>query len=212
MKNTLTALFNIRPGEEKTAALLLLHSFFIGITVIFTETAAYTLFITKFRIENLPLAYIASACVIVMIGYIYSKTERYVSCSTLFVLTLSFLFVCIICAYISALMIKSGAVAIGMIICFNIISVLGELEFWGLAGRLLTVRQGKRLYGLIGSGESAAGIIGGFSVPFLLEKIGGTEHLLAVSAIGMLFCIAILFFITREFEKQLSAPDEEKKE
>jgi len=212
LKNTLTALFNIRPGEEKTAALLLLHSFFIGITVIFTETAAYTLFITKFRIENLPLAYIASACVIVMIGYIYSKTERYVSCSTLFVLTLSFLFVCIICAYISALMIKSGAVAIGMIICFNIISVLGELEFWGLAGRLLTVRQGKRLYGLIGSGESAAGIIGGFSVPFLLEKIGGTEHLLAVSAIGMLFCIAILFFITREFEKQLSAPDEEKKE
>ena len=59
--------------------------------------------------------------------------------------------------------------------------VVLNLEFWGLAGQLMNVRQGKRLFGLIGTGELIAGGLAGLAVPTLVAHLG-TPNLLVLSA------------------------------
>ena len=63
--------------------------------------------------------------------------------------------------------------------------VLLNLEFWGLAGNLMHVRQGKRLFGLIGAGELIAGAIVGADVSHPRRRhrdaepaahLGGVRH------------------------------------
>src|SRR5262249_61169352 len=51
--------------------------------------------------------------------------------------------------------------AFGLLFWLRVLAVLTNLVFWGLAERLFNVRQGKRLFSLIGSGGLAASILGG---------------------------------------------------
>jgi len=57
-----------------------------------------------------------------------------------------------------------------LMIWFEVVWALTSLEFWGLAGRLMNLRQGKRLFGLIGSGDMVATVIGGFSMSYFVAS------------------------------------------
>jgi hypothetical protein len=74
--------------------------------------------------------------------------------------------------------------------------VLTSLVFWGVAERLFNVRQGKRLFSLIGAGELAASILGGFATPLLVPVLG-THNLLLVSALSLIACLGLLIVTLR---------------
>src|SRR4029079_9207757 len=77
---------------------------------------------------------------------------------------------------------------------YRVLSILTDLEYWAVAGRLYDLRQAKRLFGFIGPGEVVARIIGSFSVPLLL-RVQGVPTLLVFSAVALLFCIILLRLI-----------------
>ena len=52
--------FNIRSGEQRSTALMLVHSFFMGISTVFFETAASALFLAQFEATALPFVYLAA--------------------------------------------------------------------------------------------------------------------------------------------------------
>ena len=64
----------------------------------------------------------------------------------------------------------SGAawLVFGVFLWYRVLSILTDLEYWAVAARLYDVRQSKRLFGLIGSGEVIARTAGSFSIPFLV--------------------------------------------
>ena len=76
------------------------------------------------------------------------------------------------------------------------------------------MRQGKRLFGLIGTGEIIAEIIAGLSVSLLVRLLGhnGTTHLLLFSTLGMAACLGILIYITRKMARRISEPEEEEED
>jgi AAA family ATP:ADP antiporter len=92
-------------------------------------------------------------------------------------------------------------------IWYEVLWTLTGLEVWSLAGRLFTVRQGKRLFGLIGAGEWVTIIVGGFLVPGLVELLG-TLNLLLVAAGGIAGALGLLVHITRSFADPISASAE----
>ena len=81
---------------------------------------------------------------------------------------------------------KSNPDIFGIMIWNDVHWTLMNNAFWALAGLLLDVRQGKRLFGVIAIGDIVAGMVGGFSVP-LFMKGGGTFFLLLLSA-----CVTIV--------------------
>lgn len=206
--NTLSSALNIRPGEGRLTVLLLLHSFGLGAATVSFTTAASALFLAAFDVGKLPYVYIGSAAVVVLAGFLYNKLQTRLPFSTLRIATLVFLLVTVCAFRLGLWLIESQWLAFALMFWLRMLIVLGNLEFWGLAGRLFNVRQGKRLFGLIGSGELTANIVGGFATP-LLVMLFGTSNLLFISAAGLSFALVLLLITIQGYGDQLDSPHDE---
>ena len=72
LRQTLSSLLNLRPGDGWPLLILLGHSFLKGAARVLLETPANTLFLSRFSIEKLPLVYVATAVVCTVIGLVYA--------------------------------------------------------------------------------------------------------------------------------------------
>lgn len=212
MLQRLALALNVRPEEGRLVSLLLIHSACLGMANIFMGTASNALFIEHYGAESLPYIYIAVAIVVSVIGSLYARLETKLPFSLLLIGNLATLLTGVIVLRV-ALFSEVSAVIIVLRIWMDVIWILSSLEFWGLAGRLFDLRQSKRLFGLIGSGDIAAKIAGGFSVTGVVALIG-TENLLFVSATGIGLSLFLLTMIIGAFGRELKtapAPPTKKK-
>jgi len=85
---TLLAAFNIAPDEGVPVALLLSHSFFMGLAGVFFYTAASAIFLMTFAPTALPFVYMASAGFVALCGFLYAQLEARLPVSRLFLATL----------------------------------------------------------------------------------------------------------------------------
>ncbi|MCZ6677134.1 MAG: Npt1/Npt2 family nucleotide transporter [Candidatus Poribacteria bacterium] len=208
-KNTIATILNLQPEENRLVRLMLIHSFFIGIAQVFTATVASTLFLSEFDASMLPYTYIGVAVFVTLIGFIYAKLHAYLPFSTLLIVNLSAMFVSLF-GFRLLLLFDSQWVVLAFYIWSYVVWIALNIEFWGLAGRIFTIRQGKRLFGLIGSGEVVSIILGGFSASALVKFVG-TPNLLLVSASGIGLSLILLTYITRAYADGLLLPEEETK-
>lgn len=74
--------------------------------------------------------------------------------------------------------------------------MLSNMEFWGMSAILLDIRQSKRLFGIISSGEFTAKLLGYLSIPVLIKFIS-FNNLLIISAVGFFICLLILNVIIK---------------
>src|SRR5215210_5795865 len=63
----------VEPGEARPAALMLAHSFFMGLATVFFETAASALFLARFGSASLPYVYVAAALLNTAAGLAYTR-------------------------------------------------------------------------------------------------------------------------------------------
>ncbi len=80
---------------------------------------------------------------------------------------------------------------------------LANIVLWSTANRMFTVRQGKRLYGLIGAGEIVSAIAGGAAIPFLARFLR-TQDLLAFSVVGFLLTFLVFAVTAKSFRDRLA--------
>ena len=66
------------------------------------------------------------------------------------------------------------------------LNILAMLGFWGTAGRLFTLRQGKRLFGLVDAGLVIGIIISCYAIPVLLSFKFESHNILLISAASVL--------------------------
>ena len=190
-KPSLWSRFGVEPAEERSAALMLAHSAAMGFATVFFETAASALFLGSYGADALPKVYLAAAALSAVTGYVYSRVQTRVSFSSLMIGTLVSLMV-IVASFRGALFVTEAAgVFFLALVFYRVLSILTDLEYWAVAGRLYDLRQAKRLFGFVGTGEVVARIIGSFSVPLLLG-FGGVQNLLVLSALALFFCVIIL--------------------
>ncbi|GCL61305.1 cyclic nucleotide-binding domain-containing protein [Pseudaquabacterium pictum] len=183
------------PVEWRLTGLLFALSFCIsGLPRVYTQTAAHTLFIQAYGAQAMPWAYLAEALCVPLAGYAYLRFERVASLRGLLLGTLA--------AQIVALVLFRVGIAAGWplvagasIVYFEIEFVLSSLLLWGLANQLMTLRQGKRLFGYISAGEPVAIILCGVTLPLLLRGLSAADLFLLSAAgavLGMLLVVHIL--------------------
>jgi ATP:ADP antiporter, AAA family len=163
----------LRPGEGRTVWLLLLVSFLTGGAVVFSDTASNALFLSLFGAGSLPLVYITTACCTPIVGLAFTYTQRRWLLNRVLIGFNIGLFLSLL-GLVVGLHLSSQAdwFVFLTILWFRLYNVLGPLLFWSLASRLLDLRQGKRLFGLISTGESISRTIGYFSTSLLVQFIG----------------------------------------
>ena len=216
MLDKVLKLFNIRTEESNPFFWISLHAFFNGFIFVFFETVASTLFLSKYGTDILPYIYISSAGVIAVLGVVYSRLESKLSFTKLMLTNLFFILIVIFGLNCVATMTNAKWPALALFIFNEVLLVLMSLEFWGVAGRLFNVRQGKRLFGLIGSFEVIGSILGGLAVPYLLLLPGkmnlpgnSTAYLNYFSIIFLVLSIGALIRIIKKFSARLIIEEDE---
>jgi HEAT repeat protein len=211
MKPLWRGLFDILPGEGQLVFLLVAHSLFMGISLIVFETAACALFLARFPAESLPYTFIGTAFVVPLTGVVYNSLRNRLSTARLWTGTLLFLLAVPLAAVGVLHATESAWPSFVLMTLVIAMYALTALEFWSVAGRVLSLRQARRLYGLIGSGEVAAGILGGLAVAPMLKFVSVINLLLVVPA-GFFVCLVCLFGLLRIQHRRTGEAEEEEEE
>jgi CRP-like cAMP-binding protein len=201
----LLAFLGVAPGEERGVALMAAHSFAMGCSTVFFETAASATFLTRFSASYLPWIYIAAAAFNTVTGTVYARVQQRVSFARLMKGTLWFLLAIVASVRTGFALTNVAWIAFAGLVSYRILSSLTDLEYWAVASRIYDVRQAKRLFGLIGTGEVIARIVGAFSVPLLVE-LGGVDNLMLLSAIGLAVCLILLGLVLKPVDGTTEPP------
>lgn len=205
----ISSVLGIRPGEGTRVAALVVHSLFNGVFCAFFLTAANALFLDRFEISFLPLAYIAAAAVGYVAVLAFSRLEKSAGVAALLVANLAVLLVVSGAFWFLARTTGNDWVVFAMFVFVGPMFGLVALGYWGLAGRLFDLRQGKRLFGLVGAGEEVSTIVGLFSIPFLVKALEGPLPLLLFATAGLLGSLLVVAGITRAFRATLASGADE---
>lgn len=196
MKRRLGQLFKIQPGEGESLSLILGFSFFKGIAFVFFEAAASAIFLARHDARLLPYVYIVTAGINIVLGFGFTRLEARFSPGLVLGGALGMLTVAPVLGFLAIQYLPGDLPAILLLIWKDVLWVLGSLVLWAAAGFILNIRQSKRLYGLIGSGEILAIFLGGLAIPFLV-KIVPTPYLFLVSAGGCALSLLVYLAIVR---------------
>lgn len=205
--NKIRGYLEIKSGEEPTIILLIVYSFFVGIANAFYYTASTSLFLQVFDRGDLPVAYIVGGALVVLCGIAFRKIQTSVSFSRLLKGSILFLIISVGGFFLIYVFIKSAESVIVYIlfVWMKVYMFILGMTFWGLAGKLFNLRQGKRLYGLISTGEVISYIFSFFSIPFIL-KIPDitTKELLYFSFVGLILGFFVIGIMQKKFGDKLS--------
>ena len=195
----------IRPEERVPIGWLFFHSLFLGIFIAFLFATANAWFLSRFGPATLPWAYVASG----VAGYgaitLFSRLQRRVAPASALLADLAFVTLLVAGHWLAAELTDSRWVAFSLFVwVFPVLSLL-SLEFWGLAGQLFDLRQSKRLFGLLGTGEVVSAIVGYMLIPPLLGIVSRPTHLLVLAACGLLACALIVRRIAGRWPEALTA-------
>ncbi len=172
---------DLRPDERTLVSAILVHSLFEGFAVSIVLTLAHSLFLESQSIANLPWVYIAGGLTGFGANWLYSRLEHRMQMATLLKLSLVLLLVPVLAFRLVFDSVDPSIVSFAMLAWSLVMFGSIEARYWELNSVLFDVRQGKRLFGLLGLGESASKVIGFLSVPGLVHLIG-PSNLLFVAA------------------------------
>jgi HEAT repeat protein len=196
MLDTISKAFNIYPGEARLVSLMLLYSFSLGIVKTYFLTAASALFLEQFDSATLSYVFIAAGLVIVVLGTVNARLQARLAPPVLLVALLGFLVALVLAAWLGVALSQAGWLVFSLLVLYRITYSLSTFAYWSLAGYLFDVRQGKRLFGMIDTGEMIARILGGVTLPLVIGIIG-TVNLMLVSALALAACLLIQLNINR---------------
>ncbi|TGD82600.1 cyclic nucleotide-binding domain-containing protein [Hymenobacter wooponensis] len=157
----------IRSREVKSVWLFFLHNFLLGIGTVLVYVAATVLLLEHEPARNLPLAYGLSALAMIGAGKLYAYFEHRLALTSLAVRTL---LVVVGFAGLMGVLLMGGrtvGTAIALMVVYRLIYLLTHLEFWGVSAVVFNVRQGRRLFSVISSGDLPAKALGALLAIFV---------------------------------------------
>ena len=207
MKNPFATLFDLQRGDGRRGALLFTYLFLIMTCYQLGKTARDALFLSVFRASKLPYANVAIALIVGVVISAYLPGGRrvplrdlLVGCLVLFAgVQVGFWY---LVRYQPDLKWQYPAFYIWV----GILGVLAPTQVWTLANYLLTTREAKRVFGLVGAGGILGATVAGLIAQALAKaKNLGTQSLPLVMAILLVICAGLVVLLWRERSAAASA-------
>ncbi len=207
MTNPISMVFNLHRGDGRRGALLFTYLFLIITCYQLGKTGRDALFLSVFKASKLPYADMAIALLVGVVIAIYVTIGRravlrnlLIGCLLLFaVLQLGFW-------YLAKFQPQKTWQYPAFYIWVGILGVLAPTQVWTLANYLLTTREAKRVFGLVGAGGITGWIFSGLLAESLARTKGlGTESLLLAMAILLVLCAGLVAVLWKERGRSLPA-------
>ncbi|TVR84071.1 MAG: hypothetical protein EA409_01840 [Saprospirales bacterium] len=198
-------LFQIKEVELPDFLKLLGHSFFNALGIALSFSAINIHLIDQHGIGMLPLIYFISGFLLLLSGRLYSIFEAKLPPVKLFAFVLVF---CMVWA-LGARAVNNFPSSLELIVLFYalylVVYQLSNLEFWGVASLLYDVRQSKRLFGLLTTGESVGKVLGYLFTPIIVVLFS-IQDLFTFAAISFGLSFVCLYLLSRGNSEKLEIP------
>jgi len=198
---------HLRPGDLARGLPLFSFLFLVMTCNVVGKVARAALFLDRFSARTLPYADIAIAVLVAFVigGYLgisrRASLRSLLAGSTLFFAANCFLFWALAHFYRPSWLYPVFYVWVG------IFGVIAPMQVWKLANYVLTTREAKRIFGLVGSGAILGWIFAGYISRALAQKLG-TESLLLGMGFFLTICTMLVFFISKQHEQVASGAEE----
>ncbi len=210
MKNVY-AIFNVEKEEKSSVSLFLIQSVFLGIFYGAFDVGAHALFLSEYPASMIPKAYVISGVVGIVLTSLYARFQSRFKFST--VATVNLIFIAISTAILRVLFqfTESPWLVFLIFIMMGPLNIIALLGFWGAVGRIFSLRQGKRLFGLIDSGQIFGAILSTFAIPILIAVGFEQKNLLFLSSVSIGCALIVQIITSFKFNLNKQVAKKEKK-
>lgn len=213
MASGLGKFLNIEKEEVSSVSILLFQSVFLGIFAGAFDVSAQSYFLEVFSADLIPRAFAYSGAVGIVITSLYSYLQSRMRFSLFSVINLLFVAVVATLLRIGFYFFDSDLLVFAMFVLMGPLTIVAFLGFWGTVSRMFSLRQGKRLFGLIDTGQIMGIIIASYAIPVLLSfqfKILNSLYICSGSVIVALI-IQIYISSGKSLEKVEVRPERKRK-
>jgi ATP:ADP antiporter, AAA family len=193
---------NIRPGDLRRGVLLSSCLFLTISASVIGKITSNALFLAQFQAVQLPYADIASGVLVGFVVVVYLRLGRRTSLGNLLVRSsLLFAATCSL-FWVLAQYYHPAWLYPVFYIWVGIFGVLAPTQVWTLANYLLTTREAKRIFGMVGGGGICGWIFAGY-ISRIAAKALGTESLLLGMSVLFLICSALMAVLSKRGQLQM---------
>ncbi len=203
MKDKILRLLNIKASESGVVFDLMFVQLFLGIATAFLTIASYTLFLHTYTIDYLPQAYLCIAVTLVAINIFYEKLEHTLSPVIMLRIIAIAAIVTLLLFWFGMLLNHSKWIIFVLLVWGSILYMLAGYAFWGLVSLLFNIRESKRVFSVVGSGDAPAKLIGYVSVTVLVKLID-TENLLWFSIVAFGITIILVSRFVKKYQNKIA--------
>ncbi|MDZ7739215.1 MAG: hypothetical protein U5K32_09175 [Bacteroidales bacterium] len=204
MGSGISKLFSIEKEEKSIIGILLFQSVFLGVFYGVFNITAHAIFLSRFDETDMARAYIISGLAGSGLTYLYSLFQARFRFSAFSVFNLLFIFLVTVCLWVLIRTTPEAWVVYAIFVMLGPLFILAMLSYWGTAGRLFTLRQGRRFFGIIDTGLIVGMILSSFSIPALLSFGIQTHNILLISAVSILASVVVQLLINKRHKAMLS--------
>lgn len=195
----LLQIINLRPREAERTLLMFAFYTATSMGILWLEVSSAALFLDTYGAEYLPWIYIFSAGVGFSLSFVYSWMQRFLPLRWVIVVMALLMAIPVFCfRWGLAVPAFAAATIFGMRLWMEAIYGLNDLNVSVTANQLFNIREIKRTFPLISSGNLVADVLSGFSV-YLLLNLVGLNNVLLLSFLIMVVGSGVLFHISRTY-------------
>src|SRR6202162_5498615 len=196
MKSWIERALNIHPGDLGRGTLLCACLFLVITTYKIGGVAGPALFLSRFQAKQLAYADISSAVLVILVVAGYVRLARRVPFQGLLLgSTLFFASNCVLLWGLIHYLHLAWLFPV-FYVWVKIFGVLVPTQIWTLANYVLTTREAKRVFGMVGGGGIAGWIFSGYLSKGMAQKYG-TERLLLAMTLFVLICAGLVILVWR---------------
>lgn len=196
MARSLERLLNLQPGDTTRGFLLFAYLFLVMSSYMAARIARDAIFLDDYLAVDLAYVDLASALLIGLVVAGYLSVGRHLTLPKLLAGSLLVYTTNLVALWYIATVHDPPWLSPIIYIWVSLFGALAPVQVWTLANYVLTTREAKRVFGLIGSGAILGAVVGA-RLSSLLALRFGAESLLIAVAIVMLVCVALVPLIWR---------------
>ena len=196
MKSWIERALNIHPGDLGRGTLLCACLFLVITTYKIGGVAGPALFLSRFQASQLAYADISSALLVILVVAGYVRLARRVPFQGLLLgSTLFFASNCVLFWGLIHYLHLAWLYPV-FYVWVKLFGVLVPTQIWTLANYVLTTREAKRVFGMVGGGGIAGWIFSGYFSKTIAKRFGA-ESLLLGMVLFLLICTGLIVLIWR---------------
>ncbi len=192
--------------------LLIFQSVFLGIFYGTFDISASALFLEEFEATMIPKAFLVSGIIGIILTSLYSWLQSRIKFSLFAILNLFVVVIGTVLMRLGFSLTDSNLQIFLVFIMMGPLNLIAMLGFWGTVGRIFTLRQGKRLFGLIDTGQIIGIILSSYAIPLLLSLRFETRDLLYISAVSISVALLVQLVISNRYSLDRTEGDEQQAE